>query len=77
MCMRSSRRLHNKMFHKILRAPPRFFDINPTGITSQTTTLLENFTFLFLGPILNRFSKDLGAMDEVLPNAMLDVTWVS
>lgn len=28
------------------------------------------------GRILNRFSKDLGAIDEFLPNAMLDTVQV-
>lgn len=29
------------------------------------------------GRILNRFSKDMGAVDEVLPSALLDVLQVS
>ncbi len=31
LCTRASVRLHNGMFGKILRAPMRFFDINPVG----------------------------------------------
>ena len=31
ICMKASKNLHNKMFHKLLRAQPRFFDVNPTG----------------------------------------------
>ena len=31
MCMRSSIKLHNTMFSKILRAPIYVFDINPVG----------------------------------------------
>ena len=27
---------------------------------------------MFLGRILNRFSKDIGAVDEILPMAMID-----
>ncbi len=57
-CMTASRTLHNRMFDKILRAPTRFFDLNPTG------------------RILNRFSKDTGSMDELLPSSMLDVKWL-
>ena len=31
MCMSSSVNLHNSVFHKLLRAPCRFFDTNPVG----------------------------------------------
>ena len=55
ICMTSSRNLHNNMFHKLLRAQPRFFDVNPTG------------------RILNRFSKDIGSIDEILPISIFDV----
>ena len=58
ICMTASRNLHDKMFDKILRAKPRFFDVNPSG------------------RILNRFSKDMGSMDEVLPATILDVKWI-
>ncbi|XP_058060711.1 probable multidrug resistance-associated protein lethal(2)03659 [Anopheles bellator] len=54
ICMKASRNLHDRMFAKILSAPMRFFDINPSG------------------RILNRFSKDMGAIDELLPKAMIE-----
>lgn len=47
--MRSSQKLHDKMFDGVISAPMRFFDTNPSG------------------RILNRFSKDMGAIDELLP----------
>merc|ERR1719209_332005 len=58
ICMKSSVKLHDKMFESIIRAPCRFFDTNPVG------------------RILNRFSKDLGSMDELLPPALYDVLMI-
>ena len=58
-CLLASKNLHNTMFDKILRAPPRFFDTNPSGA------------------ILNRFSKDIGSMDDMLPSAALTTLRVS
>merc|ERR1719270_1860103 len=54
LCMRSSVKLHDSTFNRLLRAPCRFFDTNPVG------------------RILNRFSKDMGSMDELLPPAFFD-----
>lgn len=42
------------MFQSLIRAPMRFFDINPAG------------------RILNRFSKDMGTVDDVLPRFILE-----
>lgn len=47
--LRASRKLHNKMFAAILRAPVYFFDTNPVG------------------RVINRFSKDIGFLDDLLP----------
>ncbi|XP_058447071.1 ATP-binding cassette sub-family C member 4 isoform X2 [Malaya genurostris] len=58
ICMKASRTLHDRMFAKILAAPMRFFDTNPSG------------------RILNRFSKDMGAIDELLPKSIMDAVQV-
>lgn len=52
--MNASKNLHDSMFSCLLRAPMRFFDVNPSG------------------RILNRFSKDTGAVDEYLPMVTLE-----
>ncbi|KAG5330248.1 L259 protein, partial [Acromyrmex charruanus] len=54
--MNSSSNLHNIMFFKLLQARMSFFHNN----------LLPS------GEILNRFSKDMGIMDEWLPKLMLE-----
>ncbi|KAJ8980199.1 hypothetical protein NQ317_003764 [Molorchus minor] len=56
--MNASKGLHKKMFNNVLRAPMRFFDVNPSG------------------RILNRFSNDMGVIDELLPRATLDALQV-
>lgn len=59
VCIRSSKRLHDKSFLCLLHSPMRFFDLNPAG------------------RILNRFSKDMGAVDEILPKAIIEAVQVS
>lgn len=77
------------MFSCLLKAPMRFFDINPSGIleiyflhdvlnwsyvlfdlNGWNLRLIESWTST--GRILNRFSKDTGAVDETLAMAMLE-----
>ena len=58
MCMKSSVKLHNQIFDKILRVPMTFFENNPTG------------------RILNRFSKDIGTVDESTPPTAFDINLV-
>ena len=58
MCMKSSVKLHNQIFDKILRAPMTFFENNPTG------------------RILNRFSKDIGTVDDFTPPTAFDINLV-
>lgn len=58
ICMRSSKKIHDKSFIALLHSPMRFFDLNPTG------------------RILNRFSKDMGAVDELLPKAIIEAIQV-
>ena len=76
LCMRSSVALHDNMFKSITRAPCRFFDINPVGESPfKKAQSMKNV--LSAGRILNRFSKDIGSMDEQLPPAAFDVLSVS
>ncbi|XP_054162187.1 ATP-binding cassette sub-family C member 4-like [Oppia nitens] len=55
ICMIASKRLHNTIFIRLLRAPMTVFDSNP------------------IGRILNRFTKDLGIIDEMLPATSFDL----
>ena len=48
ICMRSSIKLHNTMFSKILRAPIYMFDVNPVGKLTILTFKL-NFDQIFQG----------------------------
>ncbi|XP_078483709.1 ATP-binding cassette sub-family C member 4 [Ciona intestinalis] len=57
-CVKSGILMHDKMFHAIIHAPMRFFDVNPVG------------------RILNRFSKDLGQIDELLPQTFMDFIYI-
>ncbi|PFX19388.1 Multidrug resistance-associated protein 4 [Stylophora pistillata] len=50
----ASRKLHEKMFNALLRAPSYFFDTNS------------------IGRILNRFSKDMGFVDDMMPFTYCD-----
>lgn len=36
------------------------------------TRACNNTNLIFLGRILNRFSKDIGAVDEILPRTMIE-----
>ncbi|KAF2351830.1 ABC transporter type 1 transmembrane domain [Trinorchestia longiramus] len=79
MCMRSSRRLHNKMFAAVIRVPIQYFDTHPIGQVlnrftkdlGQIDDLLPSCFWDFF-EILNRFSKDLGQVDELLPSTFFD-----
>ena len=60
------------MFQAILRVPVLFFDTNPSGKDLYNVMYkkakyyygVETYT---LGRILNRFSKDVGFLDDLLP----------
>ena len=54
VCMRSSVRLHDRLFQRLSRAPMFFFDNNPVGI------------------LLNRCSRDMGIIDDIMPTTMFD-----
>ncbi|KAG1673332.1 Multidrug resistance-associated protein 4 [Nymphon striatum] len=53
-CLRAARKLHDRMFNKLLHAPIKFFNCHP------------------IGEILNRFTKDIGEIDEYIPAGYQD-----
>lgn len=42
----------------------------------KIVSLYSHILNIFLGRILNRFTKDMGQVDEILPSTMLDVLQV-
>lgn len=84
ICMNASRTLHGSMFANLLQTTMRFFNTNPSGRYFEDFALdsMDNWQHNQIystlchfqpGRILNRFSKDIGALDEQLPLAMLDM----
>ena len=67
LILRSSRLFHNKMFGAVLRAPVLFFDTNPVGRSGANNCYNHVMGITFTGRVLNRFSKDVGFLDDVLP----------
>lgn len=89
MCMNISMNLHNAMFDGITRASMYFFNTNPSGkcafavgvvafkcVTVVIARPIRLFVSFFVGRILNRFSKDMGSIDEMLPSALIDCVQV-
>ena len=68
ICVNASCVLHSKMFSAVLRTPMRFFDTNPMG---QCVIIMTSILILtaqcITGRVLNRFSKDVGFLDKLLP----------
>lgn len=71
ICMNACRGLHNKMFSHVLKAPMRFFDTNPSG-KKYFCYQQPSIKSIILGRILNRFSKDIGVIDEILPTLTIE-----
>ena len=73
--LNSSTAVHNKMFSKILRSPILFFDTNPIGQYIIQSTVQH--VYICIGRVLNRFSKDVGFLDDRLTVDMLEYLIVS
>ncbi|KAI1307617.1 ATP-binding cassette sub-family C member 4 [Halotydeus destructor] len=54
MCMKSSVKLHDRLFKCLVRAPIMFFESSPIGV------------------LLNRCSRDMGIIDDILPATFFD-----
>lgn len=73
ICVSASRTLHDRMFASALRAPVRFFDTNPIGKlqnapdSPSVISLSCGPSGSFSGRVLNRFAKDVGFLDDLLP----------
>lgn len=85
-CIKISINVHNRMFVSLVRAPMKFFDENPSGNYKHFTVknisleillnILFYFFIIFIGRVMNRFTKDLGAMDELLPYSFFDAVTI-
>lgn len=77
ICLAAARHLHNNMFKTILRSPVLFFDTNPVGMNICSNIKNNFYIYVLLGRVLNRFSKDIGFMDDILPLHFLELFTVS
>jgi len=81
LCVNASRVLHNRMFAAILRAPILFFDTNPIGEQDcVSVAMVQHHSYLTLpsaGRVLNRFAKDVGFLDDLLPSIFCEYLLVS
>ena len=81
LCVNASRVLHNWMFAAILRAPVLFFDTNPIGEQDcRSVAMVQHHSCLALpsaGRVLNRFAKDVGFLDDLLPFTFCEYLLVS
>ena len=79
LLVNASRNVHNQMFSSVIKTPILFFDTNPIG--TILNIFINNFIscsyFLLSGRILNRFSKDIGYLDDLLPYMFCDFFMVS
>lgn len=69
------------MFKSVLSTYIRFFDINPLGsYLLQCVRICYCIIFdlpnFFIGRIMNRFSKDIGLIDESIPSILEDFAFV-
>ncbi|KAG1710452.1 putative multidrug resistance-associated protein lethal(2)03659 [Nymphon striatum] len=83
-CLRAARKLHDRMFNKLLHAPITFFNCNPIDKSyisleplfiysyASNEVTRHSFSLTITGEILNRFTKDIGEIDEYIPEGYQD-----
>lgn len=86
--MNTSENLHNNMFNALIRSTMYFFNVNSSGINACfefsrlriifcVTNLYYYYYYYFLsGRILNRFTADMGTIDEILLAPIMDFIYV-
>ena len=62
--LNSAKSLHDEMLVQVFHSPMSFFDTTPIGNASNLMPRL--CTYIYVGRVLNRFSKDQNAIDEQL-----------
>ena len=83
MAISSSNNLHMRMLYAVIRSPMTFFVNVPSGnilfLSIYLFLSLSVYIYIYIyisGQILNRFSKDLGQIDDYLPFLMFDLMQV-
>lgn len=85
--MKTSENLHNNMFNAIIRSTMHFFNVNSSGIIyyyyyyfeffcTRMFRVTDVYYFFLSGRILNRFTADMGTIDEMLLAPIMDFIYV-
>lgn len=78
-----SKRLHEQMLSAVLRAPMAVLNTMKTGLYPSGLSLIcspaswvDNFSVTPSGRIMNRFTKDMATIDDMLPLVLFDLIQV-
>lgn len=70
--LRASRALHDAMLSRLLGAPMKFFDLNPSGRILNRFLQVTQWCITQCSPAALSWRQDLQNVDNYVPNAVLD-----